>query len=166
MTQPNPDYERALLRFGVGQHLLLSAQKLRNLEGKDPSPEDGVSIVFLMAFATELYLKAFLLQAGVTDKELSDPSKYGHNLRALMTKAAEMGLSFSQSPLLEKLVDHLNASHKRHGIRYMRPGEEVQVPTDLPNSLAVLLHLGDHLWKHTDVAKTHPSRGAAGPRLP
>lgn len=161
MTQQNPDYETALLRFGVGQNLLMSAQKLRELEGSEPSPENAVTIVFLLAFATELYLKAFLLQAGgVGDKALGK-FPYGHDLRALMNEATNKGLRFSQAPLLEKLVDLLNESHKRHGLRYVRPGEDVRVPVDISNSLQVLFHLGDHLWKHTDVAKLHPSKTGA-----
>lgn len=161
MTQQNPDYETALLRFGVGHNLLMSAQKLRELEGSEPSPENAVTIVFLMAFVTELYLKAFLLQAGVPDAELSSKLSYGHDLRALMDAANNKGLHFSQAPLMEKLVDLLNESHKRHGLRYMRPGEDVRVPVDISNSLLVLFHLGDHLWKHTDVAKLHPPKTAA-----
>jgi len=47
---------------------------------------------YLICHALELGLKAFLNNKGVSIKDLSDQGKFGHDLRALFTKARALGL--------------------------------------------------------------------------
>lgn len=157
MPQSSPQYDLARLRYGVAQALLMDAQTLRDVKGIDPPPEQAVGILFLMAFSTELYLKAFLLQAGVPDGTLGS-RPYGHDLRKLLDEATGRGLVFSQSPLLEKMVDHLREAHLKLELRYMPADRDIRVPADIGTCLQVLLHLDDHLARRTDVLRARPGR--------
>ncbi len=51
---------------------------------------------YLLGHAIELYLKAFLLRAGLANSLLKSKKKYGHNLDALLTEA--------KSREIEKLI--------------------------------------------------------------
>jgi len=68
----------------------------------------------LIGFAAELYLKAFLLQRGVSEAELRS-QKYGHKLHVLLENAEAHGLV---CPAARSLCGYLE-KHSTYEYRYM-----------------------------------------------
>lgn len=52
----------------------------------------SLSAYFLFGLSIELSLKAYLLDRGITLKELKSPSKFGHDLTKLLDEAERRGL--------------------------------------------------------------------------
>ena len=79
------------------------------------------SVHLLTGFATELYLKAFLIERGLSATELSR-RPYGHNLDVMFAKAKELGLEASVE--VATVVAHLNPGHSKYEYRYFGPTTE------------------------------------------
>lgn len=54
--------------------------------------DSPVARAYLLGHAIELYLKAFLMRAGVASSLLKSKKSYGHNLNALLTEARKRGI--------------------------------------------------------------------------
>ena len=79
------------------------------------------SVHLLMGFATELYLKAFLIDRGLSETELSR-RPYGHNLDVLFERAKELDLKSSVE--VATVISHLNPGHSTYRYRYFGPTTE------------------------------------------
>src|SRR5688500_5428466 len=74
----------------------------------------------LAGFAAELYLKAWLLHAGVAS---TDVKNYGHKLTELFTDASKAGLPAILQ--LDKVISHLAGPHSDFTYRYIMPGDQL-----------------------------------------
>lgn len=70
---------------------------------------------FLVFHATELYLKAFLANRGVTLKDIRKENAQ-HDLVWLFNKASSLG--FPKLEHFERFVDNFNEMNDRHDLRY------------------------------------------------
>lgn len=80
---------------------------------------------FLLGMATELALKAYLLDAGVTEKALAS-KKMGHDLRALLRECIRTGLEIA--PNEASCILNMREAHFTHFNRYGAPAGEQGVP--------------------------------------
>jgi len=75
-------------------------------------------IYMLIGFVVELMLKAWLLNAGLNDKQLKD---IGHDLQKLYAVACENGFASAQP--VNQIVDGMAEAHRTHAFRYMKSGD-------------------------------------------
>ena len=96
----------------------------------------------LIGFAVELYLKAFLLAAGLTEEELRRPP-YGHNLDTLLHATLRHGLKCADAAMLCSYL----RQHGSFEYRYMKPGSMYpSLPINL--LLAALSELDNLVDRH------------------
>lgn len=95
---------------------------LRPYEFRPDGTRDSVffAIYNLLGFSVELYLKAFLSKAGMSETELRS-KQYGHNLRSLFGEAERRGYSVRNKDLSD-IIERLADSHSEGGYRYVRDG--------------------------------------------
>lgn len=74
----------------------------------------------LAGFALELYLKAWLLQAGRSSKEVKN---YRHDIKTLYDHAKMDGLPAIEK--LQELKDHFAGPHSDFTYRYIEPGSQM-----------------------------------------
>lgn len=101
---------------------------------------------FLIAHATELALKAYLLASGVPEEELAKPH-LGHKLRPLLDLAKDRGLSDLQFDLwaVEIAVDSAAPGHTRPFIhRYVMLGTQDVADMDWMFAAVAALTRGVH----------------------
>ncbi|RWE83476.1 MAG: hypothetical protein E5W28_01915 [Mesorhizobium sp.] len=77
-----------------------------------------LSFHMLIGFATELYLKSYLMHVGYQERELR-ASGVRHNLNSLLAMAEAKGLSDRGAAVL---VDLLGEHHQSFEFRYMKEG--------------------------------------------
>lgn len=94
-------------------------------------------IHFLLAFALELFLKAWLEDAGLLRTALGK-APYGHSLRRLHAEYRARELPDINE--LQALVDHLHPAHSAFEYRYMK-----LTGTYADTNLDVAFHLLDQL---------------------
>ncbi|KAB2839070.1 MAG: hypothetical protein F9K47_16735 [Burkholderiales bacterium] len=84
------------------------AEEYHNTARKAGSP---IVRAYLLGHAIELYLKAFLLRAGMASSLLKSKRKYGHDLNALLTEAKSRGIGefVRISPQMIEDLSKLNA---------------------------------------------------------
>lgn len=97
------------------------ANQIRAAEFMEP-------VGFLLGMASELTLKAFLLDVGMSDKILSS-KKFGHDLRALLRECLKKGLELS--PYEAMCVLNMRDAHFTHFNRYGAQADEDGVPTGI-----------------------------------
>jgi hypothetical protein len=86
-----------------------------------------LSFHLLCGFATELYLKSFLLHRGVPDSTLRS-AKLRHDLVALLQLATEHGFSDDGG---RRLASYMGKWHKSFEYRYLQEASEFGAPTNL-----------------------------------
>lgn len=84
------------------------AQQIRPVEFMEPGGH-------LLSMTAELALKAFLLEVGMTDRELGS-RKIGHDLGAILREAVERGLRLYEEDVVHILV--MRTAHLEHFHRY------------------------------------------------
>lgn len=106
-----------------------SARALEDQLGKDTSFElvSHMPSLYLIGHSIELALKAYLLQHGLTLRELRDKKKYGHDLHACQRKAKELGLAkiVSFDPAEAAAVDLLNDLYSTKQLEYIVTGTKI-----------------------------------------
>lgn len=97
-------YARSLRNFATFRY----AQEFHITARKTASP---VVQAYLLGHAIELYLKAFLLQSGLTTAILRSRKHYGHDLEKLLTAARDKGIDklVRVSPQMVEDISKLNA---------------------------------------------------------
>ena len=102
---------------GYVQSSMLIVSSMDRLQTRDDS---SFVLAFhnLIGFAVELYLKSFLLHAGLTEKMLRS-REMGHKLGALLEAAAK-----ERFPVMaaRELVDYVGPGHETFEYRYMQEG--------------------------------------------
>ena len=91
-----------------------------------------LSIHMLLGFAVELYLKAWLLQRGLTAAQVKER---GHDLARLHAEC--MANELPSIAQLDELVDHLHGPHSRLEYRYIT-GDISYGNTELPLAFKIL----------------------------
>jgi hypothetical protein len=97
-------YARNLRNYATFRY----AQEFHTTAQKTGSP---VVRAYLLGHAIELYLKAFLLKAGLSSTDLKSKRKYGHNLEKLLAEAKVRDIEkfVRISPQMEDDLAKLNA---------------------------------------------------------
>ena len=123
--------------FGVAENLIPAAKSL--VAGP---PAVSPALAFLCAHILECLLKAYLLTAGVLEKELKAPGK-NHGLTAFWLRAVALGLPRSRTPPL--WAENLDRLHKgpNYYLRYSKGVHAVSVPAHEPmvSELAEILEI-------------------------
>jgi hypothetical protein len=88
------------------------------IESADPDLPSSPTY-FLLCHAIEIVLKAYILAAGGTEKELR-PQKVRHHLDELRNRAVALG--YSPSEKTTAVIDMLAPYHANHSFRYRDPG--------------------------------------------
>jgi hypothetical protein len=94
-------------RYWRAARIAISNQ-MRTAEFMDPAG-------YLLGMSVEVSLKAYLLNRGFTDKELSQSSR-GHDLGALLRLSVEKGLKSTEKHVVGVLI--MRAAHIAHFYRY------------------------------------------------
>lgn len=94
-----------------------------------------LSLHLLAGFATELYLKAWLLQAGIPS---SDVKRSRHDIASLFQEVERH--NFPNIARLDEIVSGFAAPHKELTYRYLDEGDSIN-PANWPIVLAVLSEL-------------------------
>jgi hypothetical protein len=81
---------------------------------------------FLLCQSVELAMKAYLLATGST---LDDVEHLGHDLKKLRNRCRERGLTLSH-PRANQILNMIAPVHKKHLLRYKRPGS-ITMPNDI-----------------------------------
>ena len=102
-----------------------AARALTNARLKGSHP--GSPISFLYFHAIELFLKSFLRLHGLTVADLSS-RKFGHNLGAMRTRAAELGLKFMAKDI--RLMGHIRLIDAFTRFRYLKTGVYPETPIE------------------------------------
>ena len=84
-------------------------------------------ISFLYFHAIELYLKAFLIARGLTERDLRK-REYGHNLCCLANEAEIRGLALTETD--KRVILHLSETDNIITSRYIRLGLHQQLSTE------------------------------------
>jgi len=93
---------------------LIIASPIRNT-----APDDSTFVLayhLLLGFAVELYLKAYLTEAGHTERELRSAG-IRHNLNNLLELSVADGFNL---PTTKPLVSYLSEQHESFEFRYMK----------------------------------------------
>lgn len=133
-------YARSLRNFATFRY----AQEFHVTAQKTGSP---IVRAYLLGHAIELYLKAFLLQSGLTTAALRSKRQYGHDLEKLLTAARDRGIEkfVRVSPEMVEDIGKLNALYPET-LRYFSLLHLLTQPS-LP-SLARLFRLATSLSKN------------------
>jgi hypothetical protein len=124
--------------FGVAESLIPGMQLLI-----ETPPSPAIPITFLAGHILECLLKAFLSKEGVSEKDLKDPKKFGHDLSKLWQEAVKQTLLASS--VLPPWADRLSALHgSPYPLRY-NTGRAHGLTS--PNSQELLSELTDLLEK-------------------
>lgn len=108
---------------------------LQEHDANGPSRDAIVFAIYnCLGFAVELYLKAYLAKAGMTDKELE---LFRHNLKRLLKKAEQEGF-LTQLPATRDIVKFLQPGHVKYRYRYVQDGGNVTVFNDMNHVIKVL----------------------------
>ncbi len=105
------------MRYWHSARIIL-ANQIRQSEFLEP-------LGFLLGMATELALKAYLLDTGVTEKALAS-KKMGHDLRALLRECIRASLEIA--PNEASCILNMREAHFTHFNRYGAPADEQGVP--------------------------------------
>jgi len=107
-----------VMMYSTGKGYVQSAFAMMASSQRMTCPDDTTFFLgfhMLIGFATELYLKSFLLTQGFTEKQLRHHD-LRHDLNALWRTATSNGFSeLSVAPL----IAYLQSGHKRFEYRYM-----------------------------------------------
>ena len=103
----------------------------------------------LSAFGLELYLKAWLLKAGIKSKVVRG---YGHNVEDLYVEAKRLVLP--EIDKLEEMKDHFAGSHSDFTYRYISPGAEMD-NTNWPLAFKVFYELDFQVDKFIGASASH-----------
>ncbi len=117
---------------------------------------------FLLAMAGELTLKAFLMRAGMSDKELSG-HKVRHSLSALLTLGVSRGLK-TTAAVAQALIQ-MDEAHMKHLFRYSPPISSVAATpifaTEPKAAIQAIGELLDHCSPRPLDIRRHTSSGIA-----
>jgi hypothetical protein len=100
---------------------------------------------FLLCHSVELAMKAYLVATGSTLDAV-----VGHDLKRLRNRCRERGLTLSH-PRANLVLDMIGPVHKKHLLRYKRPGG-VTMPNDIEFNDFVSRVLGD-IWPTIHIAE-------------
>jgi hypothetical protein len=111
----------------------------RLIESADPDLPSS-PIYFLLCHGMEIVLKAYILAAGGTEKELR-PQNIRHHLDELRNRAFALG--YSPSEKTNAVIDMLAPYHASHSFRYRDPGFKTYPTTDevIQSLEAMLIHI-------------------------
>lgn len=104
--------------YSTGRGYVQSAFAMMASSQRMTCPNDTTFFLgfhMLIGFATELYLKSFLLNKGLTEKQLRRHD-FGHDLNALWSEAKSKGFP---EPSVAPLIAYLHSGHKKFEYRYM-----------------------------------------------
>ncbi|OOO32850.1 hypothetical protein EFR00_30445 [Rhizobium sophoriradicis] len=108
MRTPAAGYRLAIaIRYWHSARIVISNQ-VRPVEYMEP-------VGYLLAMATELALKALLVDSGVTDRELAS-KQLGHDLGACLRRAVQNGLEVSEAEA--RTILNMREGHLSHFNRY------------------------------------------------
>jgi hypothetical protein len=109
MKKPIANYRLAVAaRYSHSARIVISNQ-FRPVEFYEP-------VGFLLCMATELSLKAFALDAGFTEKQLSSRNMMGHDLGKAVLMCVKHGLELAEDEIVTLLIMRLG--HLAHFYRY------------------------------------------------
>jgi len=151
MTATTSGFDPSLMRFASAREMQQAAVLVAKHNRETGARRSIGAIYFLMGFALELYLKAFLLRSGLDDVALGR-RPYAHDLRRLYFEASARGLAFAEAAELEVMVEALADAHADFSFRYMQPNSTIRVPEPIEAALKLLSRLDDHLARPEDVA--------------
>ena len=125
----NPQHESNVMASPT-LHLefFFRAGQFRRAYGKlplDSEPPDWPKYL-LIFHAIELALKAYLIQCGVSEKDLKD--EFGHNLKKLVDEAVKLGLSLP--PETREMIGELGGRTLKAGEAAVLPHLRIRYPID------------------------------------
>jgi hypothetical protein len=102
--------------YSMARSHLTGAKRIFSTLPTQAEQRTNVCIQFLLGWAAEGYLKAFLCHKGYTVRQLRD---IGHNLEEGLTEAMRGGLSFPWIGRSQIVVRHLSKGHSSLYYRYL-----------------------------------------------
>jgi len=120
-------FRPAIHRYGTARGYSLSAAMIFHSPDRKPSNEIAtiLPVLSLVGFSIELYLKAILLEDGMTDKELGRPP-FGHNLHQLWSETQQRG--FPDVDDMGLLLHYVGKDHRELAYRYSDSTRNYHVP--------------------------------------
>tara|TARA_R110001606_G_C15185844_1_gene629930 strand:+ start:209 stop:712 length:504 start_codon:yes stop_codon:yes gene_type:complete len=116
--------------YSTGKGYVQSAFSMMDNPGRMLLKDDTslfLGFHMLLGFATELYLKSYLLTVGMTEKQLRSAA-LRHDLEALWQEADARGF---HDKSVYPLISYLHTGHKNFEFRYMSRLTTYNIPPDL-----------------------------------
>lgn len=132
MGKKSNSTDRELYRAAIAMDDMVRLAVPHIRERGQSQPAVYIGLYFNLGFSVELYLKAFL-----KNKTGEDVSKYGHDLKAVLTSAVDNGFDIQKDAMTD-IVNALSDDHKSLTFRYGNDSKPLPYLNNLDLVLIVL----------------------------